>query len=322
MFSLSKNRVFAMVAFSSASLMVAGLAWGLTQYYKAQALTEISVLQNDRGGLEITSKMPAFQVIRVFSATETSPTHYLMESMTTQKTYTDLDGMDGSLSWKIRGGNKFQNVLWSLSEKATSITYSDDLQMVVTRLTGCCGAVDTLRAYDLTSGKMILSYNDLEMTDYENVHQSWSRPFTLEIPNSPMALRLIGLITQDSTRDADFEPATAGYTAVALLKYNSRDGGYQKLQIETQMAENYGASVQAKLIAYGEGTGRAEIREGRATLWHRDGANSKTLVDGVAIQLLINNGTADLQATVPVVQDTLHLPSASIPAGLIIRKLR
>lgn len=303
-------------------LTVAGAAWSLSDYYKAQSLAEVTVMK-DTNGYQITTKKPNFEIISDYTnMTDAGPKLFLLESVATQSFATFLDGVDGSISWKVRTGDQLKTVLWSLTEKATAISYVDDIRSVVTRLSGCCSAVDTLRAYDLNSGKLLISYNDLDLISAGSAPYAQDRPFMLEVPNSKLAPRMIGVITGDSTRDTDFEAPTAGYTAVALIKYNSREGGYQKLQVETQMAENSGASVSARLVLQGEGLSRSEIRDGKATLWHRDGTTDKNLIDGVGLEIQVHNGNAELTGVIPVIKDGFSVGSAVLPNGLIVRRLR
>jgi hypothetical protein len=319
---LSRSIRISPVAALASVLFATAAAWGLANYYKAQSLAEITIVKAD-SGYQITTKLPHFEMISDYSAmTDEGPQLFLLESKTTKSYATFAEGINGSVTWKVRTGDQLKSVLWTMTETATEISYVDDIRSVVTRLGGCCSAMDTLRAYDLVTGKLLISYNDLNSVSPGAAPYARNRPFMIEVPNSKLAPRMIGVITSDSTRDTDFEAPTPGYTAVALIKYNSLDGGYQKLQVETQMAENYGASVSAQLVLQGEALNRGELRDGKVTLWHRDGAKDKNLIDGVALELEVNNGTADLIGVVPVLKDGFSLPAATLPNGLIVRRLR
>lgn len=286
-----------------------------TVFFKGQSPAELAITRDEQGHFAIRSREPSYTVIRKYVG-DGNVTLSLLETVLTRNYVTHLDGETGEVSLRMRVGNQLKTIAWEKKDAATSSNYEEEIDAVVTTLGGCCGAMDSHRAYDAQTGKLLLSYS--EGIPY---NRRYNLPYILEIPNSRLAPRLIGVITPDATRDADFVTPTNGMEAAALVKYTSRDGGFHKLQVDVKTQSNYGISVVSELVLAYQGEHAPEIREGRATLWNADKATDASLIGGVALKLTVSAGLGDLTILIPVRADRLDLDGAVVPAGAVLRAL-
>jgi len=285
-------------------------------YYKTSATAEVSLFKNEQGQFSVQTKIPKFQVAMRYTDAGSLP-FALVESVTTNSQSYFAEGITGQVNIKVRGGDQMKNVLWSKTEDSTDVSYEEEIDSVVTTLAGCCSSIDTHRAYDLATGKLLISYQGIN-------ESTWTRnlPLLIEVPNSKLSKRMIGVITQDSTRDTDFVAPTAGMSAAVLIKYAGKGTNFQKVQIDTQVAQNYGVSTEVKLVTFGTQEKMPEIRDGKATLWNADGATSAAQIGGVALEITVSAGLGEKTLILPILQDQLDVGSTMVPAGLVIRKLQ
>ncbi len=285
-------------------------------FYKTQATSELTLFKNEQGLFSVQTKSPKFQVATRYTESGTRPFAVIESTISNSFSYF-AEGIQGQVSIKVHGGDLLKNTLWSKTEDATDSHYEEEIDSVVTTLAGCCGAIDSHRAYDLESGKLLISYQSTNESSWTN-----RLPLILDIPNSKLAKRLIGVITMDSTRDTDFVSPLAGMKAAALIKYRSKGSGFQKVQIDTLVAPNFGVSTVVKLVTFGQQEKMPEIRDGKATLWNADGATKASDVGGVALEITIDAGLGEKTMILPIIEDKLDVSSTMAPQGLAIRKLQ
>ncbi|MDG0816553.1 hypothetical protein [Bdellovibrio svalbardensis] len=309
------------MSFNHKTLLVGALLLSLTAvaaetiYYQTSGLSNFKYYTNSDGQKIAEKTIQNYDVVHSYG----DPGQlYLVDSQLNRQEYINVDGVSGSLKWKVRSGADFGNVLYEKSEVATDYGFSDLGPLMLTALDGCCASVSGYRLYDVPTGKLIISFNDF--TDSEVVRH----PFTLDIPNSKLGYRFIGVISGDSTRDLDFVPPESGYTNTLLLKYASRAAFLQRIQVDMQVADGYAPSIlEAKLEADPTvvNSDKIEFRDGIASMWNIDGAASPSAIEGVQLRIVVNGGEDDKVIIIPVVNDRLNLEKAQIPSGVKIHTL-
>lgn len=283
-------------------------------FYKIQGTAELSIFKNEHGQSSIKTRTPKYQVAYKFDETVGQVPVAVIDQVVNQSYSLFAEGIDGDVSIHVWGGAQLKSLVWEKQEKATASSFEESLSGVVTTLAGCCDGHDTHRVYDLDSGKLLISYSE---------PGSGILPFVIEVPNSQLAPRMIGVITLNATRDTDFIAPKQGLTAAALVKYASRDGGYQKIQVDVASRPNYGVNTESELVVFGvNGDTKPEIRDGKATLWNADGARNPSQITGVAIKLTVNAGDMDMVVWIPVVNDRLDISKAVIPANVALQTIK
>jgi hypothetical protein len=244
---------------------------------------------------------------------------YLVDSNLTTRYSLDVDGLSGKLKIDVRTGDNLQTALWNKAEDATSINYDHEFGLVTTGLSQCCGANTGYRIYDVKSGYMILSFNSFSSGSAPVRH-----PFVLDVPNSQMPQRYIGVIGGDSTRDQDFVTPAAGMVNTALVKMGIVAKFYQRLQIDMKVASGYAPSIMSVTLEKNPGipdSDKIEIRDDVATLWNIDGGADPNEVQGVQMKIVLNGGEGDKTVIIPVIKDRLSLDQATVPEGVSLKAL-
>lgn len=290
-----------------------------TIYFKASGTSSFLYYRNPQGALIAQKTIQNYDVIEDYKAQAQQPVLYLLETQATNAQYLNADGAQGTLKWDVRGGDKLQNILWSKTEQANDYGLSDlDEPYMLTGLDGCCDSRTGYRFYDVTSGKLILSFNDFTES------QVVQHPFTLDIPNSKLGYRFIGIITGESTRDLDFAKPDDGYTNIALVKYASKAKFYQRIQVDMTVKNGWGASILDLKLEADPGVANSdkiEFRNGIASMWNIDGATDPGQIQGVQLRMVVNGGDDDKTIIIPVQNDQLNLDKAQVPAGVKIHAL-
>jgi hypothetical protein len=233
----------------------------------------------------------------------------LVDTKITRDVPLEAEGVSGSVSWTVRGGKHLENILWSQTEAGTLLDYNHEFNLVVSGVEGCCAEMTGYRAYDLKSGKLIVSYNNY---------------FVLSVPNSQLKPRFIGIITGDSTRDRDFVDPVFGSKETALVKYTSLGGSYQKIQIDMKVADGFAPSILEMKIEKDSTASKSnsiEIDKEKATLWNIDGATSASQIEGVVLKMVLSGGEDNKTVLIPIDHDQLNLNRAQVPGGVSIRPL-
>ncbi len=307
--------------FNQKTLLVLALLLSLTAlatetiFYQTSGTSSFKYYTNANGQKVAEKTIQNYDVVRSYGDVQAL---YLVDSQLDRKEYINLDGISGNLKWTVRTGNEFGNVLYSKSEMATDYGFSDLGPLMVTSLDGCCGSVAGYRLYDVPTGNLIISFNDF--TESEVVRH----PFALDIPNSKLGYRFVGVISGDSTRDLDFIPPASGYINTMLIKYASSTAFYQRIQVDMQVADGYGPSIMSAALEADPtvvDSNKISFLDGVAQMWNIDGATDPNSISGVQVHFVVNGGLGDKVIIIPVVNDRLNLEKAQIPSGVKIQLL-
>lgn len=284
--------------------------------YQTTAESNFKLSQSSQAGLVATKTTHAYDIYRSF-AEGIGETLYLISS--SKKIDQDLnsEGASGYISWTVRTGPRMEHKIWSKAESATVLNIHGYLPYMTTGLSGCCAELTGYRLYNIETGKMLMSFNDFKNKEVV------TQPYSLEVPNSSLAHRFIGVISQDSTRDRDFTQASSGKASVALVKYAS-DVLKQKLQVEMAVAAGHAASileVSLEKDPMSPASASIELIDGNATLWNIDGEENPHLISGVLLQIIVDGGLGSKVIKIPVKNDQFDLNSAEIPNEVLVRSL-
>ncbi|WP_413581482.1 hypothetical protein [Bdellovibrio sp. HCB288] len=243
---------------------------------------------------------------------------FLVDSRLKTNYSLDQDGIFGELKMEVVTGENLKTPAWKKTEEATLINYDHEFGLVTTGLSQCCGAATGYRIYDVATGYLIISFNSFS----ENPQVQ--HPFVLDVPNSTLPQRYIGVIGTDSTRDQDFVSPDAGKMKAALVKMGIVSKFYQRLQIDMAVAEGFGVSVLSVEMEKNPnlaGSDKIEISRDIATLWNIDGGSEPSGVEGVQIKIILNGGQGDKTVIIPVLKDRLSVDQATVPEGVSLRSL-
>ncbi|MBO9668676.1 MAG: hypothetical protein J7501_17895 [Bdellovibrio sp.] len=284
--------------------------------YQTSGLSKF-ILKTDKDNLRIVDRtIQDYHVLR--GSGDQFDTIYLVDSQLNRRYSLDVDGVFGNLKWSVRTGDKLQYPLWNKAEVATLIDVDENYNLVVTGLEQCCGAMTGYRIYDVTNGNLILSFNSFSQNPVV------THPFVVEVPNSALAPRFLGVVSADSTRDQDFQTATEGMVQTVLVKFGSKTQFYQRLQIDMKVADGFAPSVMSVILEKNPAipdSDKIEIIDDVATLWNVDGSTDPKVIQGVQLKIVLNGGEDDKAVIIPVIQDRLSLEQATIPEGVNLRAL-
>lgn len=241
----------------------------------------------------------------------------LVSSSKTLRVNLNAEGISGNISWNVRKGPRFETVSWGRTENATELNVHGFQHVLVSGLGGCCAEMTGYRLFDITNGRMLMSFNDFSYRD------KVIQPFSLEVPNSPLRIRYIGALSQDSTRDRDFGAPQLGKRAVLLIKYVN-ESLKQKIQVDMEVADGYAASVLEMKLEKdptAPNNEKIEIQEDQVRLWNIDGATSPSQIAGVLLKVVLNAGNGDKTLKIPIKNDQFDFASAEIPPGVAIHLL-
>lgn len=284
--------------------------------YKSTALSSFKLFKNENGLQYYTTTTHDYDVFRRFR--EQGEDLYLISSSKTVTYYLNAEGITGKVSWNVRKGSRFETAVWKRTENATELNVHGIQPVLVSGLGGCCGQLTGYRLFNLETGRILMSFNDFSFQ--EKVVQ----PFSLEIPNSPLKHRYIGALSQDSTRDRDFAPPQAGKSAVLLIKYATGDLQKQKIQVDMEVAEGFGASVLEMTLEKDPtvpNSDKIQISGNQTVLWNIDKSTNPNDISGVVLKIVLEGGKGEKTLRIPVKNDQFNLSSAQVPSGVAIRLL-
>lgn len=284
--------------------------------YESSGASKFQLFKDPQGAHSVVQTSQEYQTHVRYSEIA-GPEFYLVGSQKTLRYHLDAEGVAGVISWSVRKGEDFSKKLWARSESATSLDVNANLPVVVSGLSGCCAEKTGYRLFDLESGRLLLSFNDFLLR--EKVVQ----PFVLSVPNSSLAARYIGVITQDSTRDLDFEAAMPGKEAVVLIKY-AAEILKQKIQLDMEVAPGFAPSVLEVSLTQDPSvidSAKIEIVDGQATLWNVDGATNASAITGVYLKLVLDAGYGAKTVKIPVKNDQFDLARAELPQGVVTHSI-
>lgn len=309
------SRISKAITFFIVLSALAAMAVASNVLYEKKGSSNFVFLEDENSGRTIERTIDDFDVRRHYNQTSNAEELYLVSSKKKLVEFFDAEGIDGMIDWEVRRGSRFETAIWNKSEQATELNVHWNYPVMTTGLQGCCAELTGFRLYDLKTGELLMSFNDFSY-DMTVV----SQPFSLEIPNSNLAVRYIGVLSQDSTRDRDFAPPPAGKEAAALISY-ANESLKQKIQVNMKVAPGYGISVlEVKLEKdpSAPNSDKIEFHGKEATLWNIDGSKSSSDIEGVQLKLVLNAGEGDKTLTIPVKKDQLDLSKAKIPAGVSV----
>ncbi|WP_374027232.1 hypothetical protein ACES2J_09725 [Bdellovibrio bacteriovorus] len=308
---ISKGITLLIVLSCMAALAAAGQI-----LYESSGISSFKLKQAEGGSRVIQRTSQDYQTYRSYSEVDGDQL-YLIGSAKNTEEYLNAEGISGSISWSVRKGERLERVLWGKTEAATELNVHDSYPVLVSGLGGCCAEMTGYRLFNLEDGRLLMSFNDFKY------RQKVTQPFSLEVPNSDLAIRYIGLLSQDSTRDRDFVAPAPGKSAVLLIKY-ANEMLRQKLQVDMEVADGYAASVldvKLEKDPAAPNSDKIEFRDDQATLWNIDGATHPAQVSGVILTVTIDAGLGSKTIKIPVKNDRLDLGSAQIPGGVSIQPL-
>lgn len=297
---------------------IAAMAATTELLYEASGTASFKLYKDTKSELRSTViQSQDFELARHYTAAEGEKL-FLVNIKKTVQRYLDAEGIVGTATWNVRTGDKLQTQLWSRTESATEVNVHPEQPVLVSGLGGCCAEMTGYRLFNIETGRLIMSFNDFAWK--EKVVQ----PFSLEVPNSTLATRYIGAITQDSTRDRDFVEAAPGKKAALLVKY-ANEMLKQKLQVDMETAQGYGISVMEFSMERDPsvpGSDKIELQgNDRAVLWNVDGASSPSVISGVILKIVLDAGLGQKTIKIPVRNDELDLDSSVIPSGIEIHPI-
>ncbi|UXR63471.1 hypothetical protein EZJ49_10325 [Bdellovibrio bacteriovorus] len=295
---------------------VAALAAAGQILFESSGISSFKLKQTEQGMRVIQRSSQDYQTYRRFTE-EGGDELFLVSSAKTTEQYLDAEGISGSVSWSVRKGDRLQQVLWGKTETVTELNVHDSYPVLVSGQQGCCAEMTGYRLFNLETGRLLLSFNDF------NYREKVTQPFSLEVPNSPMAIRYLGVLSQDSTRDRDFVDPTPGKQPALLIKY-ANEMLRQKLQVDMEVKETYAASVlevRLEKDPAAPNSDKIEFRGDQVTLWNVDGTTEPAQVSGVLLKIVVDAGLGQKVIKIPVKNDRLDLNSAQIPEGVSIHPI-
>lgn len=285
--------------------------------YQGSGVTKFQLFEDAQGQRTTVQTRQNYQMHRRFTQTGGDEL-FLVTSNQVLRQYLDAEGSSGSISWSVRKGPHLGTVLWGRTESATELNVHEMKSVVVSGLGGCCAEMTGYRLFDLDNGRLLMSFNNFSEDNGKVV-----QPFSLEVPNSPLRARYIGVLSGDSTRDRDFVDPTEGKQPVLLVKY-SVENLKQKIQLDMAVADGYAPSVLSVSLEKDPSvvnSDKVEIRDLQATLWNIDGATLGKAITGVLLRIVVSAGNGEKLIQIPVKNDEFDLSAAQVPEGVSLQPI-
>lgn len=269
---------------------------------KGEASLEVSEQEGLRTAVKRTQD---YEIHRRYSE-EAGEEEFLVSSAQKIEFYLNAEGVTGEASWTVRSGADFSRRLWGKTEQATELNVHDSLPVLVTGLWGCCGSMTGYRLYNLETGRMLMPFNDFSFRN------KVVQPFSLEIPNSRLSTRWLGVLSADSTRDFSGKAKRPGYTAGLLIHYVG-GSATQKLQVDVPLKPGYGLSVLYVGVERDpqvKDSKKIEIMDNQVVMWNLDGLQDGRKVQGVVVRIDMDWGDGAYSLRLPLRGDQLVLPAS------------
>lgn len=289
------------------SLLVGLSSQAANSVFEKKGESSIRQFKNDQGILETVIKTQDYSVIDTYNGNGGSQS-YLLDIQKELTTFDQMEGIRGQLQIGLFKSvqKRFDTQAWQIKENATDWSYLWEPQLIITKLSGCCGAMEGARAFNFATGKLIMSYTPMiEKLGEENA------PFIVEVPNTSI-YRLVGVMSADSSRDFPEELLkrdSRGYQVVAIIKYSDLNKIAQKIVVKTKVSENFSASIGNAqwLVANGS---RNEVRGGKLSLWDADGSRDLSKIGGSSFQLKVFNESGESFVRLPLSNDRFEIEKA------------
>lgn len=293
-----------------AFLLVPALAGAAGTYrllYSAQGTSSFELFENE-GGRSVVKRTQDYEIYRRYSE-QRGEEEFLVGSARRLEFLLNQDGVKGEISWSVRGGPEFSRQLWGKSEVATELNVHEGLPVLVTGLAGCCGAMTGYRLYEIESGKQLMAFNDFSFRGQV------TQPYSIEIPNSRLGTRWLGVLSADSTRDFKVQPGSPQTTPALLLSYYGGKG-LQMLQVNVPKKPGYGVSVLYAGIEKDpqvKGSNKIEIIDNQIVMWNIDGETSASKISGLILRVDMDWGDGGYSLKLPIREDQLVIPKTRAP---------
>src|SRR5260221_7289925 len=207
-------------------------------------------------------------------------------------------------AWNL-GADSDAPPLWTLAGDGEAAQSWGEQFLVITKL-GCCGARDVYSGYSLLNGRRLFSATGNRLPG------DWAR---LEVPNSRGLLRWAFL---HAAYSADADAIFAGHPgAVAMVSYVSETEPQRRL-LFTAVEPGQVDRFMGWDSMIGFSVGDHGQPEQQVELWLADGRQDRAAIGGISLSIRF---TESLIATVPIENDTLDLPHATLPEGLTVQEL-
>jgi|GEM_PF-1431453 len=296
--------------------VIAAMAAGTQVLYESSGTSSFKLFENEQGSRGITQKFQNYDIYRKYTQ-QGGEELFLVNSAKTIQYMLDAEGIFGNISWSVRKGPRLETRLWGKTEDVTELNVNGSQPVLVTGKGGCCAEMTGYRLYNIETGRLLMSFNDY------GFHDKVVQPFSLEIPNSTLPFRYIGVLSQDSTRDRDFATPEAGKAAALLVKY-AREYQKQQIQLDMELASGFAVSVLEVKIERDPtvtDSDKIEIQDDQVRLWNIDGSTSPSDISGVLLKIVMDGGFGPKTIKIPVRSDGFDLKSAEIPPGVSARFL-
>ncbi len=288
-------------------LMFGMLVYASAIIFEKKGESYIQQVRENGGQLSTTIRTQDFQVLE-FYTNQIEPETQLLDIVKDVKRIDGMEGLNAKLKLSLFSSKqeKFDTLLWQIKEDANDWAYLSDTRLLITKLSGCCGAWEGARAYNITTGKLIMSYTPI----IEEVGSEFS-PFVIEIPNTEI-LRFVGLLSADSSRDFPpelIEKDSQGFQGVAILKYTDKNSILQKFLIKVKVPEGFSANLGSAQWIVPENS-RNEAQGGKVTLWDIDGQTEFSKIGGISLEIRVFSGSSDRVIKIPITSDKLDVTKA------------
>lgn len=297
--------------FGIISIMIAGvLAYASTLLFEKKGESYIQQSRENGGQLSTTIRNQDYRILEFYSD-RIQPDMQLLDIVKDVKKVEGVEGLTANLKLSLFSSKqeKFDTLVWQLKEEASDWALLEDPKVLVTLLSGCCGVREGARIFNISNGKMVMSY-----TPMIEVVGSDISPFILEIPHTQI-VRFVGVLSADSSRDFPrkyMERDSEGYQAVAILKYADQNSTLQQILIKIKVAEGFIANLGTARWLLPSNT-KNEMNAGRVTLWENDGQPDASHIGGVSFEIKVFGGSNEQIIQIPLVNDKLDVNKAVKP---------
>jgi hypothetical protein len=302
-----------------ASLTITGaFVYATSVLFEKKDLSSIKQIKTQDGLIADVVHTQDYKVISTFT-TDGNYHSQLLDIKKTVTTYEGADGIQGQIELQLfkTSQNRFDTKIWQIKDDSDDYNLNYQPEAIITLKGGCCGATTGARIYDITSGRLIMSYTPLvDSVGYQKA------PFVIEIPNSKLS-RLVGVLSPDSTRDFPevlHKRDEHGFTAAAIIKYATESGIVQKLLLKIKVSEYFAPTLGQVKWKIPEGS-KNEIRDGTATLWEIDGSTNANTIGGLHLLIEIYGENGSSLIKIPIAQDRFDLQNSNVPAEVKLIQL-
>lgn len=300
------------------TLILASFTLALTAFaagfqFRESDSSSVDIRQNSEGQVVETTRTTSYELVRQFESDSLVTT--LIKKVVETTAIEGLDGSDGKLTLTARRtqAKPYDKLIFTLQESAHDAAYMGE-GLLLTWLHGCCDSATTYRAYNLNTGKLVITYDD----HTGESAGSYTTPFLVEVPNTNGLRRFVGILNSSATRD--FKPAERdGRQKTATLHYAGPNGAIEAYDIYLKVPQNYGANAVARIVDL---SGKGEVYGNRITLWGSDGVTDPAkALNGFGIEITLW-AEKETKITLPFGGDRVNLEGITLPEEVRVEKAR